>query len=304
MDLNREDIYTRVTNQIVQAIEAGVQKCRLPWHITDADCFAPINAVSKRPYRGINVLALWAAADAKGYAGGIWATYQQWQQLGAQVRKGEQATAVVLWKPTERSKQDAVDVNTNDETRRERGLLARGFFVFNSSQVDGFNPVQQSKLSEGCRMRAAEQVFFGVGATIMHGGATAFYNCDTDCIHLPRFDSFRDAVSYYATLSHELTHWTGAKHRLNRDLAGRFASLAYAAEELIAELGAAFLCAQLGLSVEPRPDHADYIADWLILLKNDKKAIFTAASKAQQSSDWLLDRSHSDQSAESGIVAA
>lgn len=101
MDTNREDVYTRVTNQIVQAIEKGITRCRMPWHITGADCFCPINAVSKRPYRGINVLALWIAAVVKDYETGIWGTYNQWKELGAHVRKGEQATSVVLWKPTE-----------------------------------------------------------------------------------------------------------------------------------------------------------------------------------------------------------
>lgn len=291
MNMNREDIYTRVTNQIVQAIEAGAPEFRMPWHAGEADCFSPINAVSTRPYRGVNVLTLWVAAAVKCYESGLWATYKQWLELGAQVRKGEQGSTVVLWKPADRSKGDAGMEKENDDQQTRRGLLVRGFSVFNATQVDGYTFLNQPKLSEACRIRAAEQVLFGVGAAIQHSGGKAYYNCTSDCIHLPRFDSFRDAVSYYATLAHELTHWTGAEHRLNRELTGRFESNAYAAEELIAELGAAFLCAQLKLSVEPRPDHARYIVDWLRLLRNDKRAIFSAAAKAQQAADWLLDRS-------------
>lgn len=292
METNREDIYTRVTNLIVRAIEEGVTRCRMPWHITGADCFSPINAVSKRPYRGINVLTLWIAAVVKSYETGVWGTYNQWKELGAQVRKEEQATTVVLWKPTEQVAKASDAEKTDDDGQRHRGLLARGFSVFNAAQVDGFQLTAQPQLPEGARIRAAEQVLFGVGATIEHGGARAFYDSQSDCIRLPRFDSFRDAVGYYATLAHELTHWTGAKHRLDRNLANRFGSAAYAAEELIAELGAAFLCAQLGLTVEPRPDHAGYIANWLELLRNDKKAIFTASSKAQQAADWLLNQAN------------
>lgn len=289
MDTNRDDIYTRVTNDIIQAIEAGAQHCRLPWHISEADCFAPINATSKRPYRGVNVLILWAAAIVAGYESGFWATYRQWQELGAQVRKGERATTIVLWKPTEQRVHSSE--GESDEPQRRRGLLAKGFSVFNAAQVDGFEPTPHSRLSEGARIRAAEQVLFGVGANIHHGGGSAYYNTATDTIHLPRFDSFRSVVGYYSTLAHELTHWTGTKARLDRDLSSRFGSSGYAIEELIAEFGAAFLCARFGLSVEPRPDHADYIGNWLSVLKSDKKALFTAASKAQQACDWLLEQS-------------
>lgn len=297
----RDDIYTRVTNDIIKAIEAGVSSCRLPWHITEADCFAPINAVSKRPYRGINVLILWAAAVANGYKSGIWATYRQWNELGAQVKAGERAATVVLWKPTERIVEEATE---EADSHSRRGLLARGFSVFNASQVTGFRIPTVPKLSEGERIRGAEQVLFGVGANIVHGGASAYYGIDTDTIHVPRFDSFRDAVGYYATLAHELTHWTGAKPRLNRELGTRFGSDAYAVEELIAEFGAAFLCARFNLSVEPRPDHADYIGDWLRVLKHDKKALFTAASKAQQATDWLFEHAGAVQTEASSIQAA
>jgi antirestriction protein ArdC len=296
---NRDDIYTRVTNQIIQAIEAGTKNCRMPWHITDADCFAPINAVSKRPYRGVNVLILWAAALDKGYAGGSWATYEQWKQVGAQVRKGEKSTTVVLWKPTESKAKETEDDSIATRDKRG-GLLARGFSVFNLAQVDGYQAVRTPKLFENIRIRAAEKVLLGAGADVRHSGATAYYHKAMDFIAIPRLEAFRDSVGYYSVLAHELTHWTAAAHRLNRDLSGRFGSEAYAAEELVAELGAAFLCGALGLSVEPREDHADYIADWLAILRNDKKAIFSAASKAQQSADWILQQT--DRSSETAAA--
>lgn len=296
---NRDDIYTRVTNQIIAAIEAGTKNCRMPWHITEADCFAPINTVSKRPYRGVNVLILWAAALDKGYAGGLWATYEQWKQLGAQVRKGEKSTTVVLWKPTEPKAKETDDESIFTRDKRS-GPIARGFSVFNLAQVDGYHAVRTPKLFENIRNRAAEKALLRAGADVRHGGASAYYHKGMDFIAIPRFECFRNSVSYYSVLAHELTHWTAAPHRLNRDLSGRFGSKAYAAEELVAELGAAFLCATLELSVEPREDHASYIANWLTILRSDKKAIFTAASKGQQSADWILQRT--DRSSETAAA--
>jgi antirestriction protein ArdC len=300
---NRDDIYTRVTNQIIAAIEAGTKNFRMPWHITEADCFAPINAVSKRPYRGVNVLILWATAQSRGYAGGLWATYEQWKQLGAQVRKGEKATTVVLWKPTE-PKSKKADDQSEQEDKKRRGLLARGYSVFNLAQVDGYQHSRTPKLFENIRIRAAEKVLLGAGADVRHGGSEAYYHKATDFIAIPHFEDFRDSVGYYSVLAHELTHWTAAPHRLNRDLSGRFGSEAYAAEELVAELGAAFLCGALGLSVEPREDHAGYIANWLAILRSDKKAIFSAASKAQQAADWIISQTAQPLPTASDSVAA
>lgn len=290
----REDIYTRVTNQIIAAIEVGTTKCRMPWHVTEADCFAPVNVVSKRPYHGINVLVLWTAALNKGYAGGMWATYEQWKSLGAQVRKGERGTSIVLWKTLERTLRIESKNGLLDKEKTQRALIARDFSVFNLAQVDGYQPVSKPKLFEHARIRHAERILLGTGAEIRHGGAVAQYQPDSDMILLPKFEAFREPTGYYSVLAHELTHWTAAAHRLDRNLTGRFGTQSYAAEELIAELGAAFLCAALGLSVDPRPDHADYIASWLAILRNDKKAIFVAASKAQQAADWIFKQTDYD----------
>jgi antirestriction protein ArdC len=286
MGTEREDIYTRVTNRIIEAMEAGAKGGRMPWHVTDAEHFSPVNAVSRKPYRGVNVLSLWAAAEEHGYPTGLWATYKQWGELGAQVRRGEKSSLVVFWSVTEG------DDSTEQESdgKGERRFFARGYSVFNAAQVDGYTPPEMPKLPEAERIETAERFFQALRADLRHGGNRAFYSKGTDHIQLPPFEAFRDGVAYYAVLAHEATHWTGAKDRLDRDMTGRFGSDAYAAEELVAELGAAFLSAGLGLTVEPRADHAGYIASWLKVLKDDKRAIFTAASKAQQAVDWMYER--------------
>ena len=283
----RNDIYERVTGQIIEAIERGAGSFRMPWHAAAAEAFLPMNAASGKTYRGVNVLCLWAMAEAKGYPSPIWATYKQWLELGAQVRQGEKSSLIVYWSIPERG---AKAEEESEEGKSGRGFFAKGYSVFNVAQVDGFEPPQIPELSPAARIAAAEEFFGKLGADIRHGGIQAFYETANDFIQLPRFELFREPVGYYSTLAHEATHWTGAKTRLERDLSGRFGSNAYAAEELVAELGAAFTCASLGLASEPRPDHAAYIASWLRLLRNDKRAIFTAASKAQQAADWMHER--------------
>ena len=221
-------------------------------------------------------------------ASNLWATYRQWQDLGAQVRKGEHSTLVVFWKFFDGERED--DLSDEGEERAgksTRAILARGYPVFNAGQVDGYQAPPIPTLSPAERIERAERFFAELQADIRHGGGRAYYNPEADYIQMPRFEVFRDGVSYYSVRSHETIHWTGAPHRTGRELKGRFGSEAYAAEELVAELGAAFICAQLGLSTEPRPDHAAYVASWLQVLKNDKRAIFTAASKAQTAADWL-----------------
>jgi antirestriction protein ArdC len=286
--MEREDIYTRVTNQIVAVIEAGQTSYQMPWHRSATEFFRPTNISSKRLYRGINLLSLWSAALARGYESGFWGTYQQWKQVGAQVRRGEKSCEVVLWKPVEAKKQLSEQPEVNES--RRNGIIALGYPVFNAAQVDGFIYACPRPLSEDERIKAAEDFFAELPADIRHGGNEAFFDVLGDYIQMPEFGRFRGAHFYYSTLAHESVHWTGAKPRLDRQLENRFGSEAYAVEELIAELGAAFLAAQLQLCSEPRGNHAAYIASWLRVLKSDKKAIFTAASKAQQAVDWLIAR--------------
>ncbi len=284
MNTEKKDIFQRVTDVIVKAIEEGAGSYRMPWRTSGGFANSPINAVTKRPYRGINVLVLWATAEEKGFKSGTWATYKQWQELGAQVRKGEKSANVVFWKFFDR---DEETDNSGGETKSRRIPMARDYWVFSAEQVDGYAPPEEPKASPEERIESAEDFFRNLGFEVQPGGNRAFYRPETDTVHMPAFDAFKEPLLYYSVLSHETTHWSGAKHRLDRDLSGRFGSESYAVEELVAELGAAFLCAELGLPTDPREDHAPYIASWLKVLKNDKRAIFTAAAKAQEAVDWM-----------------
>ena len=200
---------------------------------------------------------------------------------------------VVFWKPLDKD-EEADQAEENDRRR----FMARGYSVFNAAQVDGYEAPPAVILPPSVRIGRAEEFFAYLGADIRHGGNRAYFQPMTDHIQMPPFAAFRDAVGYYATLSHEATHWTGTKTRLDRDMSGRFGSEGYAAEELVAELVAAFLCGSLGLANEPRPDHAAYITSWLKVLRSDNRAIFTAAAKAQQAADYL----HSFQATEMKVA--
>ena len=280
----KADLYQRVTAEIIAAIEAGAADYRMPWNTLSRSA-APVNAGSSRPYRGINTLLLWCEAGRRGYSSNRWATYRQWNELGAQVRKSEKSTTVLLWKPIADSGDRA---DAGDQPARQR-LLARAFRVFNTDQVDGEDPQPAAHRPTTERITSAEAFFAAQPAAIWHGSDGAFYDRRADMVSMPSFDAFVSAEAYYSVLAHELTHWTGAKSRLDRDLSGRFGSDAYAIEELVAELGAAFTIGYLGLACEPRIDHAPYIASWLRVLRDDPRAILTAASKAQAAADYLIE---------------
>ena len=287
---SRVDIYQRITDQIAAAIEAGANKWQMPWHPSPngAAPVLPVNATTGKPYRGVNTIVLWAAAQAEGYPSAVWATYKQWTELGAQVRKGERASPVVFWKISDKDEQE--DAEDGAEDGRRSRVFARGYSVFNAAQVDGYAAPALPVLPEAERIGHAEAFFAAIGVDVRHGGNRACYVPSLDQVRMPPFEAFRDPVAYYATLAHEATHWTGHASRCARDLRGRFGEEAYAAEEMIAELGAAFVCADLALAPEPRPDHAAYVASWLKVLRGDKRAIFTAAAKAQQAADWMHGR--------------
>jgi len=279
----RQDVYARVTDAIVAAIEAGAGSWRMPWHHTGADVTRPTNVASGKPYRGINTVSLWAAAYGSGYASGVWGTYKQWQALGAQVRKGEQASLGVLWKEVRRRDEDDRD---DDHPR----LFARAFSLFNADQVDGYAPEPGPVLPESERLAGAEAFIAALGIDTVYGASSAYYHIGEDRIHMPDFAAFHDAHGFYATHVHECAHATGASHRLDRSFNERWTRHALAMEEATAELTASFILADLGLAHEPRPDHAAYIASWLQLLKDEPRAIFTAASKAQVAADWMHTR--------------
>jgi antirestriction protein ArdC len=284
----KSNVHATITRKIVAMIEAGVGTYKTPWHTAGVAAF-PTNAATHREYRGINVVALWAEAAARGYASGLWASYLQWKGLGAQVRKGERGALIVFYKRAELTPTDT----PNDDAQTELQFFARASYVFNAVQVDGYEPPPIEMRSGVERVQEADAFVEAVGAHIRHGFSMACYRRKADHIEMPHPDSFvgsntsSPTESYYATLLHELTHWSGAPHRLNRDFGKRFGEEAYAIEELTAELGAAFLCSALGIVSEPRPDHASYVASWLAVLKRDSRAIFSAARKAQEAFEHL-----------------
>lgn len=286
----RHDVYADVTNAIVAAIEADPSQSDMPrntcpWH-RGGTLTLPTNIVTGNAYQGINIVSLWACQELRGYDLPIWGTYKQWQAAGCQVRKGEKSALVVFYKEYE---VDAVDEGDDGKRR-----VARASYAFNAAQVDGFEPpVAPEDLGPIARMARADAFVAATGAKIEVGGARACYVPSADAIHMPDEGLFRGTASmdrseaFYAVLLHELTHWSGSSRRLDRQFGERFGDEAYAMEELVAELGAAFLCARLGLTLEPRADHAQYIATWLTVLKRDTGAIFAAAAKASEAARFL-----------------
>jgi antirestriction protein ArdC len=294
------DVYQKVTDAIVTAIEQGAGQYRMPWVVRQDKGFSPISVSTVKPYRGINTLVLWAQSQSKGYSSALWGTYQQWQSLGGQVRKGEHGSPVVYWGTYE-----SKDTAEEQDERSGHHLFCKGYTVFNLDQVDGVKLPKrfEPELSQNQRIARADSFFAGVGVQVRDGGNRAFYRPDTpEAVYMPGFVQFPDHVDYYSTLAHETTHWTSHASRCDRQLGKRFGDATYAVEELIAELGSAYTMAGLELELTPRRDHAAYIDTWLKVLKSDKRAIFTAASQAQKAADWLRERS--EQSGQAAEVAA
>lgn len=282
------DLHADITNQLIAAIEADPGKPSLPWRRQGGALHIPVNALTGNAYRGINIVSLWVAAASRGYATPLWGTYRQWAEKGAQVRRGEKSSLVVFYKEYEA----VPDPDDADDTGTRR--VARASHVFNADQVEGFElPPLPLSLGPIERLAQADAFVTATGATIRHGGDRAFFAPASDHIQMPEEGLFTGTQTmtrsegYYATLVHELVHWSGAKHRLARDLGKRFGDNAYAAEELVAEIGAAFLCAELKITQDVRPDHAQYLANWLTLFKDDSRAIFAAAARASEAAAWL-----------------
>jgi antirestriction protein ArdC len=274
--MDRKELYASVTAQVVAQIEAGAGRWRMPWHAI-ADAGEPVNALTGKPYKGGNHLVFGMVAVARGW-GGQWGTYRQWQQLGAQVRRGEKATHGVKWSRVE-----------SKDTGEER-MVPFCFSVFAAEQIDGWDAPAPVVRDTPERIASADAFFSAVGADVRHGGNRAAYVPSADYVMLPDLDQFEKSSDYYATSSHEYAHWSGHASRLARDLTGRFGTDAYALEELVAELSSAFTCARLGISAVPRPDHAAYLSSWLRVLRADSSALFHAASKAQAATDFLAER--------------
>ena len=284
------DIYQAVTAQIITALEAGTPPWVCPWNGNPASA-APANLSTGRRYRGINTLLLNLQSMSRGYSLNRWITFQQARQLGACVRKGETGTPIVFFKMLDVAGTESTSrLAANDASGRKVIPLLRSFIVFNAAQVDGLPDSLTSlpPLPEGWSpVSAAEAILDCSEATIRHGGDRAFYRPSDDLIQLPPASAFSVADNYYSTALHELTHWTGHPSRCNRVLSGRQHIQPYAFEELVAEIGSAFLCSYCGIAGALQ--HASYISYWLEALRNDKRLIFTAASLAQKAADYLID---------------
>lgn len=285
----RQDVYSRITNQIIEALEQGVKPWTQPWNAAHAagHVSRPLRH-NGQPYAGINVVTLWASAMTAHYTAPIWMTFKQAIELGGHVRKGEKGSPVVYANTMSRTETDEA---TGEDAERAIPFL-KAYTVFNVEQIEGlpehYHALAHASRNPDERIAEAETFFAATRADIRHGGDCAYYSPALDYIQMPPFEAFRDAQAYYATLAHEATHWTRHATRLDRDFGRKkFGDDGYAREELVAELGAAFLCADLGLRLEDRADHAAYIGHWLSVLKEDKRAVFAAAAHAQRAADYL-----------------
>lgn len=289
----RFDVHEAITDQIIQAIEAGTGPLQMPWHRSGGAIYRPTNIASGNAYRGVNVIALWAAAQSRGFEQGVWGTYRQWQARGGQVRRGETSSLVVFYKTL-----DADDDHhqQQDDEQQNRRFVAKASYVFNVDQVDNVDidvDAPKPDVDPVVRDQSAEAFLTATQAVIREGGDRAFYRPSDDTITMPdrwRFtgtETITPTEAWYATAFHELVHWSGAQKRLDRQFGERFGDDAYAVEEMVAEIGAAFLCGDLGITAEPRPDHAAYVDHWLRIMKGDRKAVFAAASAASKAADYL-----------------
>src|SRR3984893_675759 len=279
----KRDLYAEVSARIVAELERGAAPWVKPWSAT-AGMNAPCNAATNRPYSGCNVVLLWMARAA-GYRAPRFLTYKQALELGGHVRKGERGTKVYFVKQLQ-----VRDKSSDDESATRLVPMLREYTVFNVDQCENL-PARVVTLgntkprNRDQRDETADEFLACSGADIREGSGAGYYRPSDDFVSLPSFAAFKSAAHFYGTAFHELGHWTGHKSRLERDLRNRFGEKAYAAEELVAELCAAFLCAEFSLDGELR--HAGYIQSWIGLLKADSRAFFTACSKAQAAADYL-----------------
>lgn len=278
------DIYQTITDRIVSLLETGVRPWHQPWSAGNAAARVsrPLRH-NGQPYSGINVLVLWMEATARGYGNPCWMTFRQAKELGGCVRKGERSATVVYANRYTKTETDG----EGNEIEQTIPFL-KSYAVFNVEQIDGLPASYQvvpdaPQIAPDARIDELDRFFAATGADIRHGGLRAFYAIQPDYIQMPPFEAFESAESYYCTLAHEMTHWTRHPTRLDRDFGRKkWGDEGYAREELVAEIGAAFLSVELGFAPEVREDHAAYIASWLKVLKDDKRFIFSAAAHAER----------------------
>jgi antirestriction protein ArdC len=287
----KTDIHQQITDQILEAMEQSRATGRRLW---DSQQSLPMNLTTGKPYQGINVLILWSAGLSHGYTSPYWLTYKQATDKGGQVKKGEHGTRCVFYKPWESQDTNAA----TGETETTKGAILKSFTAFNLDQIDGIEAPAKEERPAFVAIEDAERIMAASPALIKIGGTQACYIPGRDEIHLPAREAFINPEAFYSTAMHEMTHSTGAKSRLDRDFSGRFGTEAYAFEELIAELGSAFLSADLGILGATLTDHADYLTNWIAILKGDKKAITTAAAAASKAhafiKGWLVSQAQTE----------
>jgi len=299
MKTEKRDIHQEVTDKLIAMMEAG----RLPWvcpwkHGTsNLDSLIPYNALSRRNYNGINIMLLWG--DSIEYGTNGWLTFNQCKQLGGTVKKGEKGRMIVFFKPFE----------GKDKVTGEKKMfpLLRHSHVFNVAQCEGLKlPAPRAVVAPVSPKGAVLEIATAHNVALSHGGNSAYFRPSNDTVQMPHFDQFKTEEGYSQTLAHELTHWTGHKSRLDRDLSGMkgLNHESYAKEELIAELGSAFLCAELGIKAD-HDQSAAYLQSWLQGLRNDKRYIFSAASAARKATDFLQMRTkeQEEQAADETLAA-
>jgi len=287
------NIFQEVTQKIIEALRQGVGPWMRPWDPARSDGVHR-NAVSGRPYRGINVLLLNLRSMEKGFGSSLWLTFRDAKRLGGHIRKGEKGIRIVFWKFKEVPELDPEGqplLNEQESPVVKTLVFGCSYVVFNSEQCEDLNLKrweEERDLDPMDQVTGAERIL-GL-ADIRFGGSRAAYDRWLDLIVLPSRKAFKTQEDFYATGLHEMTHWTGHESRLNREFGKRFGDRAYAFEELVAEIGSAFLGAHVGLPIE-RLQHPEYIGDWIEVLENDRtyKAVFTAARKAQEACDFLLE---------------
>lgn len=287
--IGRDNLYRDITTKIIADLEQGIVPWVQPWSSGKLllPLGLPVNGLTRRSYSGINILLLWSALEDRGYASPYWVTFKQCIAMGGSVRKGETGTHVYFADRFVPQKEKARAEQSGDEPSSIAFL--KRYTVFNAEQCDGLPagliaaPVPKAE----CQIIPdAEALLLATEADFRVGGDQAFYVPSEDFIRIPNQTAYTDQINYYRTAFHELGHWTGHKTRLDRNLTTKFGTVDYARDELVAEMATAFVCASLG--IVPTVRHADYIGNWLQVLKDDAKAIVRAASLASKASDFIL----------------
>jgi antirestriction protein ArdC len=273
--MKADDVMAAVVEDIIAAMEAGVDTWQMPWRTSFT---MPYNATTGVSYRGGNVLACWITGAHRAYSTQQWATYKQWASIGQQVAKGQRGLHLVKWSPIEREQPNGTI---------KKMMIPNGFVVFNAAQLEhAGEPDYEFDVSHLPPNEAEMWLDLFMVPFTMADGAPS-YNWRADRVNMPVVDAFDTSCDYLSTLAHELAHWTGHESRLGRDMTGRFGSDSYAMEELVAELSAAFTCARYHVTPADRHDHAAYLDHWVRVLRADPKVLWTIASKAQAATDHL-----------------